>query len=123
MFSFFIFTDGIRSMGEGNVFTSMCHSVPREALFSELLREGGLLPEGWVSGQRGVRCLVRGCLVEGVSAQRGLRQTPSPRWLLPRSERILPECILVFKKMEHISPFCGATDTPALDLSDICSGF
>ena len=54
--------------------------------------EGGVPSEGGVSSDlMGDGCLVRGgeCLVGG-----GERQTPFPRWLLPRAVRILLECIL-----------------------------
>ena len=53
-FVFFIFIDRIRSMGEGNVFTPVCHSV--------YMGGGGGLPSGG--------CVLRGLLSEGESAWR-----------------------------------------------------
>ena len=69
-----IFTDRIRSMGKGYVFTRVCHSV----------HNWGVVV---VSG-----------LGVGVWFGRGGRP-PSPRRLLPRSVRILLECILVFNSL------------------------
>ena len=63
-------TDRTRSMGEGTAFTGVCHSF---------------CPHLWSGG---------GCLVSGAGMG---RQNPK-RWLLPRSVRILLECILVFNK-------------------------
>ena len=49
-----IVTDRIRSMGEGTVFTGVCHSFcPQKGV--SVQRES----EGWVSDQRGSGCLVR----------------------------------------------------------------
>ena len=57
-----IFTGRKRSLGQGNVFTPVCHSVHR----------GGLHPGG---------------LHPGGSASRGGRQTPSPNRILRDSQR------------------------------------
>ena len=65
----FVITDRIRSMGEGYVFTGVCHSVHRR---------GGCLVRGevWVSGQRGISHFSE----EGVShfSEGGLQSPPPP---------------------------------------------
>ena len=87
--------DCIRSMGEDNVFTHVCHSVHS--------RGGG-------------ECLYRGMVYpEGVAAQGDVfcRQPapPVPRWPLPRSVRILLECILVIT--------CTCAKTLPIQLIDV----
>ena len=76
-----IITDRIRSMGEGYIFTHVCHSVHNL---------GCLVFGGWVSG-------LNGRWVSGLGG--GGVRPHSLRLLLLRSVCILLECILVL--LEH----------------------
>ena len=76
-----IFTARKPSLGQGNIFTPVCHSV-----------QGGGVCMHWESVPREV------CTREGGSASRGGQ---TPHWILrdtvnERALRILLECILVF---------------------------
>ena len=113
-----------------NVFTPACNSVHRGGVSVQGVSVqggagvsvwGGSLSSGvsvWVS-----LCLgLGGVFVQGGSLYRGsLSREVSVRETLPygnvQAVFILRECILVFFLiLEDISPFCGTTDTPVLDL-------
>ena len=98
MHSCFIFTAHKRSLGQGNIFTPVCHSVNRRGVCSQ----GGGVP-----APRGVGCLLLGggCLVPGgvwswvgVWSQGVSGRRPPPGRLLLRAVRIYWNVILNVQK-------------------------
>ena len=98
-----IITASKRSLGQGNVFTSVCHSVHRgrSALGGGVCIQGVLHQEGCLhsggAASRGGMHRAGG----GVSASSGVGQSPPPHQILRETvnewaARILLECILGF---------------------------
>ena len=87
-----VFTTRKRSLGQGNVFTPVCHSVHgREVLVGLPACITGRMTSMGGSAYRGV------CI--GGGAYRGVGQTPLELELEKRAVRILLECFLV--EVEH----------------------
>ena len=105
-----------RSLGQGNIFTPVYHSVHRgmvsqhalQVVSQHALQQGGACSQGgaWSGGAQSEGCLVwRGLLPEGTWSggsapgagllPRGDSWWRTPERLLPRVVRILLECILV----------------------------
>ena len=111
-----IITARKRSLGQGNVFTPVCHSVHGgwgggvsvPGRITGRMIGGGLCPRGTMSGGRGDLC-PRGSVARGVSVQGGLCprrvsvQVPTPPYSHERAVHILLECILV--KIEYTAYF------------------
>ena len=92
-----------RSLGQGNIFTPVCHSVHRGRVVSQhALQQGGGIPACLAAGGSGPGgsapggCLVQGgLLLRGVCSGGGCLVETPPRRLLLQAVRILLECILV----------------------------
>ena len=89
-----MFTARKRSLGQGNVFTPVCHSVHRGGVYigGSCIREGVCIGE-WICIQEGLHS--GGVCMQGVGRP--------PYWMLrdtvnERAVHILLECILVSKK-------------------------
>ena len=84
LYVFFVITVHKRSLGQGNVFTPVCHSVHRGVSVPACITgrmTGGLCPGGSLSGGVPVQGVsVQGSLCPGGSLYVGVsvRETPSP---------------------------------------------
>ena len=101
---FLLITIRKRSLGQGNVFTLVCHSVRGWGLVGFLAcltghMTGGVCPRGGMSASRGVLHPGGLHLGRGGSASRGVGQTPHgilQDMVNKQAVCILLECILVY---------------------------
>ena len=114
IFILFVLTARKRSLGQGNIFTSVCHSVQGGVACVQkwgacvvkggCVVKGACMGKGGVCGKGGGTCMAKGdvcgevgvCVVKEVCMAGGGERAWQERQLLQRAVRILLECILVF---------------------------